>query len=446
MKKLLLLPLGVLSAFGELAAPQDFGRLAADVARSEAFARMSVDEFAAVEARAVREMLDLALLPPVVNTRPDARHLRDQLDFAMNGSLTWTPGGRLFAIWAGGEDDVKCFTVGTWSDDGGKTWHDTRFTVGDDRPIFRLGRAPVYRTAISGDIWSAPDGTLRLYVHQAINMFDSRGALFEIVCRNPDAAEPVWESARLIGWGGVPSHPIVLGDGTWLLPNSITDAGHPFYPELDAVRGCGALASSDLGRTWTPRGFVRPSGCGGYMEHSLVDLDGGAVRMYFRTDKGLRISDSSDAGRSWSEPRADDHIRQAVSRSQVIRLRDGRLVLVKNGDRIDKVIPHPNGGSRGSRNELTAYLSDDRGRTWKGGLVLDERTDVAYPDVVEGSDGFVYVSYDHGRNSLTDEILFAKVRVEDILERKIVRPGSSLKNVIFRETAHRRHRRTYADF
>jgi hypothetical protein len=35
------------------------------------------------------------------------------------------------------------------------------------------------------------------------------------------------------------------------------------------------------------------------------------------------------------------------------------------------------------RSHLTAYLSDDDGRSWHGGLLLDERNGVSYPDGVE---------------------------------------------------------------
>lgn len=36
--------------------------------------------------------------------------------------------------------------------------------------------------------------------------------------------------------------------------------------------------------------------------------------------------------------------------------------------------------TRTSRSHLTAYLSKDDGTTWTGGLMLDERRGVSYPD------------------------------------------------------------------
>ena len=437
-----------LVAGAEQSDPIDTAKLSGDIAKSEAFARLTPEQLAARKSEVLHALLDLALVPPEVNVKPDRRHSFAELDFVMSAGMTRTDKGRLFAVWHGGEDGPKSFLVGTWSDDGGKTWADTRFTVGGDRPVLWLGEGPVYVSEIMGNVWFAPDGTLRLYVHQSVNMFDSRGALFEFVCRNPDDANPAWSRGRMIGWGGTHNHPIVLKDGTWLLPNNFEDfSWHgEYYPELVRQRGCGILASKDCGRTWTPRGYVRPKGETHYTEHSLIDFGEGRLRMYLRTGKGLMVSDSADEGMTWSEPRYDDNIRQAVSRSGTIRLRDGRLVLVKNGDAVGKVTPRPGKGPddlNGLRNELTVYLSDDLGKSWKGGLVIDERDHVAYPDIFEGQDGFIYMCYDHSRNSKKDEYLFAKVKPEDVLAKRLVSSGSSLKNVIFSETAGRSHRRTF---
>ncbi|MNI38279.1 hypothetical protein D3C73_924120 [compost metagenome] len=58
-------------------------------------------------------------------------------------------------------------------------------------------------------------------------------------------------------------------------------------------------------------------------------------------------------------------------------------------------------------------LSDDDGLTWKGGLVLDERSDVSYPDGVEDQEGLIYVIYDREREK-AKEILMAVFTEEDI--------------------------------
>ena len=101
----------------------------------------------------------------------------------------------------------------------------------------------------------------------------------------------------------------------------------------------------------------------------------------------------------------------------------GNILLIKHGQ--DFV-------HRTGRWDLTAFLSDDDGKTWKGGLLLDERRDgtgVSYPDIAQAPDGTIYVHYDHGRTTHA-EILFAKFRDEDVLARKLSSTDVALKNVV----------------
>jgi hypothetical protein len=78
---------------------------------------------------------------------------------------------------------------------------------------------------------------------------------------------------------------------------------------------------------------------------------------------------------------------------------------------------------------MTAFLSDDDGRSWKGGLVLDERNGVSYPDGLQAPDGQIFISYD--RNRAKDrEILMARFREDDVLAGDLVAPGSQLKMLI----------------
>ena len=81
----------------------------AEAARKvEKFASMSSAELRAHEREAVRGVLDLELIPPVVETAPDqSTYGFAKLDFAMNGGMAQTPGGRLYAVWFAGAD--HCF-------------------------------------------------------------------------------------------------------------------------------------------------------------------------------------------------------------------------------------------------------------------------------------------------------------------------------------------------
>ena len=81
----------------------------------------------------------------------------------------------------------------------------------------------------------------------------------------------------------------------------------------------------------------------------------------------------------------------------------GSLLLVKHGPLDQRV----------GREQLTAYVSDDDGKTWSGGLMIDEREDVTYPDGVQAKDGRIYIIYDHQRTPL-GEVLMATFTEEDV--------------------------------
>ncbi len=402
-------------------------------------------DLAALARDAQRRVFDLELVPPSVDTHPDLRrHGFDRLDFALNAGMARTRGGRLVAVWHAGADGPKAYLVGTWSDDDGRTWAGTKFVLGSPDPLFNLGiGADVYRSILIANVWAAPDGTLRLYAYQAINQFDQRGALFEIICRDPDAAEPVWEPARFLCYGSAHNKPIVLKDGTWVIPADFEYCAHlagNAFPDLDPLRGCAALASTDQGRTWVRRGAVPPTkedthAC----EHSIVERPDGRLHMFLRTFGGLKESESADGGRTWSAPKLPDAIRQPVARFAYIRLASGKLLVVKNGFTPMEIVTRTDKAGKPvdpwwtARSRLTAFVSDDEGKTWKGGLRIDPRARVAYPDAFQAPDGSIYVTYDHDRNTKKDELLFAKFTEADVLAGRLVTAGSSLRNVIFSE-------------
>ena len=88
-------------------------------------------------------------------------------------------------------------------------------------------------------------------------------------------------------------------------------------------------------------------------------------------------------------------------------------------------------GEKPARSHLTAWLSEDDGETWQGGLELDERMAVSYPDGTQDANGDIWIIYDHERYKCGD-ILFARFREEDVLAGRCVSPRSSLKNLVNR--------------
>jgi len=218
-----------------------------------------------------------------------------------------------------------------------------------------------------------------------------------------------------------------LATGEWLMPAAIW-AGKPTAQaahchHLDSQSGANVMASTDSGATWTLRGQVHvPERV--FDEHSVVQRRDGSLWMLVRAAYGIGESVSTDAGRTWSEGRRSE-IPQVNSRTFIRRLASGRLLLVTHRP-----------PDRKTRSHMMAHLSDDDGRTWRGGLMLDQRADVSYPDGVQGADGTIYVIYDFSRYR-AKEILMARFREDDVLAGKFQSPGSEPRILVNKATGVR---------
>lgn len=374
----------------------------------------------------MEKVADHALVPPVVNTTPLPEYGYDRLDYGMTIGIERTPGGRLWACWVAGGDSPEAFFVLASSDDGGESWSDPRVVL--DSHEEGLGAE---RSILVGNLWTDPGGRLWLFFDQSMDMFDGRAGVWATVCGNPDADEPTWSEPTRIWHGVMLNKPTVLSSGEWLLPISL-DQRPGFrefkgcFAELDPLRGANVFVSTDEGESWERRGAVRfpePD----WHEHMIVERRDGSLWMLARTRRGIMETVSTDRGSSWSEP-VDSAIEHPVARFFVRRLRSGRLLLVKHGDRID---------AHEGRVQLSAWLSDDEGTSWRGGLVLDERKGISYPDGFEAPDGTIHISYD--RNRSTDgEILMARFTEDDVLAGEFRGSNSRAKMLISRPLGNRR--------
>ena len=385
------------------------------------FAEMSPKEVRAFEIEVMRRIADLALIPPTLNTNPLPKYDYDQLDYGMTIGIDRTPGGRLWACWVAGGDSPAAFFVLATSDDDGETWSKPRLVV--DTHSKNLPRD---RSILVGNLWTDPLGRLWLIFDQSMDMFDGRAGVWAAICENPDADQPTWSAPQRIWHGVTLNKPTVLSNGEWMLPISM-DQRKGFGPykgafnDLDPLRGANVFVSKDQGATWERRGaarFPNPD----WHEHMIVERKDGSLWMMARTGKGPMETFSTDGGRTWSEPTFPKAIKHPVARFHLRRLASGRILLVKHGEKID---------AHDGRAQLTAWLSDDEGQTWQGGLMLDERKGISYPDGFQAPDGTLYISYDRNR-SKDGEILLARFTEEDILAGKLVSPKSKLKMLISR--------------
>lgn len=179
------------------------------------------------------------------------------------------------------------------------------------------------------------------------------------------------------GRGPVRSKPIILSTGEWLAPSS-TEMGR-WKPFVDF--------SDDGGKTWRrsgdfeiDRNVVRGSGA---IQPTLWESEPGKVHALMRTAAGfVARADSNDGGKTWT-PLYKTNLPNNNSGIDVVKLDDGRLLLMYN----------PVGKNWGARTPLTLAVSSDNGQNWKMIAHLEtEPGEYSYPAIVRTSKG-VAISY-----------------------------------------------------
>ncbi|GGG89791.1 hypothetical protein GCM10007415_25060 [Parapedobacter pyrenivorans] len=365
-----------------------------------------------------QQPIDWAMELPELNTDPLPAYSYENLDYGMTIGIEQTPQGRIWACWVGGGDNADAFFVLNYSDNKGKSWSDPKLVIDTHSPSL-----PYKRRTIVGNLWLDPSGRLWLFFDQSLTHFDGRNGTWYTICENPDSEKPSWSAPIRIWHGCSLNKPMIMKDGTWLLNISLWDANKidkdfkDKYPELDSLRMANVFASTDSGKTWTRRGGIRypkPS----FDEHHIIERNDGSLWMTARTEDGIWQSVSTDQGKNWSEP--TKYMNHVTSRHFIRRLKSGRLLLIRHGE-IDERTKF--------RSKLSAYLSEDDGRSWKGGLMLDERRGISYPDGFQHEDGTIYISYDRNRD-WDGEILMARFTEEDVLASVFQGDGSAAKLLI----------------
>ncbi len=331
--------------------------------------------------------------------------------------------GRLWAVWYGGvtpcEDSNNYLMIAT-SENDGDTWKEVLVYDPD-------GGGPV--RAFDPEMWVSPDGKLQItWTERTVPMAEtptngkwnyarlsgaddralaSSDRLMMLTLDASKAPCAPYPAPRQIGTGVMMCKPIVGPKGEWMFPVSI------WWTKGSA----GLLVSEDGGKTFTRRGgaTVAPEEGQTFDEHSIVLMKDGSIHSWIRTNKGAKESFSTDGGYTWS-PVVEGTFANTPTRRAVTRLASGNLLLIKNGDK-----PDANQG----RKNLTAYVSDDGGKTWKGGLLLDARPSATYPDFALGQDGTIYVVWDYDRCG-DREILFGRFTEADIRAGKPVSPQTKI--------------------
>jgi len=380
---------------------------------------------------------DLGLQPPKVITSPGPEFAKSTRGAQGVPAIERAASGRLWAAWYTGTsprgvESPFSYVVLATSGDDGRTWIELKAVIQAARFVHTYDPC----------LWIDPAGRLWFFWAQSAGLQDGRMGVWAIVTKNPDAENPTWSEPRRIANGIMLNRPTVLKNGDWLfpiglwrdntgLPNINLD-GHDLSPytkkmlehDLGDERGSNVYRSRDQGKTFERIGQVRiyPTRVD---EHMIVERRDSSLWMLVRTTWGIGGSSSTDGGHTWSPGTKYMEAKNVANRRFFIRrLQSGALLMVRNN------------GPTNTRSHISAFLSDDDGVSWQGGLLLDDR-ESSYPDGVEARDGTIYAIYDHQRYTLNRQekkgvggVMLAKFREEDIRAGKLVTDGARLRVVI----------------
>jgi len=372
-------------------------------------------------------MKDASMTPPKLLWHPDGPEYKTAgRRWQGIPAIERTRGGRLYAAWySGGKgEEPGNFVIVEKSEDGGSTWTEAWLIVRHEDPQVRC---------FDQCLWMDPLGRLWLTWTQSWgSTFDGRDGVWAALCDGPDAASPTFDAVRRIANGVMMNKPTALSGGEWLFPCAVwpeeycnAEGGNPFRVEMARELGANVYVTADQGKSFALRGGVAIDGRV-FDEHMVVELRDKRLWMLVRTVYGIGQAFSEDNGLTWNHAGPSGHT-GPNSRFHIRRLASGRLLLINHLNPTNAI------DSRfwKRRDNLAAMLSEDDGKTWIGGLMLDVRSEVSYPDAVESAEGVIYAIHDRERYGAR-EILLNRFTEKDILAGRLVSPASELGRVINR--------------
>lgn len=353
-------------------------------------------------------------VPPVVLKPLPAKYADNLRMFQGIPSLAVTDNKTIWVTWYSGgvDEDRDNVVLLVRSRDGGKTWSKPLLAIDQD------GEPRQYDPSL----WFTPDKKLRIFWSQRPGETPTPDC-YTMYCDNPNDDDPQWSSPQYVTRGVCMNKGFADSKGRWIIPVSHWRWEDPDQSPAGPT-GAWAVISEDQGKSWkrVGRGYT-PVKKSLFDEHSIVELRDGRYWLLNRTKFGVGEFFSSDGCKTWTEFR-EPAIKHTSSRFFIRRLQSGNLIFVKNGPMNKDV----------GRINMTAFLSKDDGKTWQGGLLLDDTGYVSYPDGDQTPDGKIWIVYDTGRYRAPMEIRVAQITEADILAGKLVSLGSRLKIVANKAT------------
>ena len=336
---------------------------------------------------------DVSLLPAVFVTKKDERFLPEKRLWQSAPSAAISPMGRIFCVYSAdnvcADETTNNYNVCAYSDDSGKNFKLAFYSYHNHD--VRISEALLFMSS---------DGVLYHFWTQSYKYFDGRGGIWCCKCENPDAEVPTFSNPKRICDGFMANNPTVLSDGRWLFPSSIWTFETEFHPYPEYEKAS-VWVSYDKGNNLSFLGGVEVP-VPNYIENTVFERKDNSLVMLFRTNEelgGINMSQSFDGGKSWTTP-IPFVLSGPSSRFMVTRFPTGTLLVVTHYNYQD-------------RNNLTALISDDDGKTFTHSLLLDSRSSVSYPSGNVTKDGRIILAYDRERTGAR-EILLASFTEQDV--------------------------------
>lgn len=318
-----------------------------------------------------------------------------------------TGNGRLWATWYGGGVDEGVYNaVLVATNASSKQAWEFMFAV--DTP----GDVRCFDPCL----WMDGSGHLWLFWAQAVP-HGKAPYVWAMVAENPEDRNANWSLPFEVCPGVMMNKPITVSSGSTLLPVSNWKRKRYCDPPEDMTAEIYSLDTTRREANFLG-GVISEQEDKCYDEHMVVERLDGSLWMLIRTRYGIGESFSQDGGITWSSLMPSP-IQHTNSRFYIRRLHSGNLLLVKHGNASENV----------GRHYLQALLSKDDGRSWVGGLMLDERAYSSYPDGFQDSDGRIHIAYDYSRKK-EKEILWAVFREDEIERRELIHEDSKLRALI----------------
>jgi hypothetical protein len=352
-------------------------------------------------------------------------------------------GGRLWATWFGSNVQAERapyhkdqFSVIATSADGGKTW----------KEVFVFDPSELLGGSASDPLlWKDPKGNICFIGQRSLDFQGKEDefatSAWEFTMLDPEHEHTVWSAPRLLGNKNMSiMKPLSFPDGTIL--RSMDDFKFVGSPDKVRIR---FLKEDVDGKTI----FVSelPADADAvFAEQMPIIRQDGSLFTFYRARKGQKCAESFDGGRTWKlggyYPMQFSINTKCILKS----LPSGRVLLVANDVQMKEdngrhiyYYTDENGKDRElvkhktARTRMTAYLSDDDGKTFTHKLLLCDDGEISYPSATLAKDGSIYIVYDQGRGRIGQQTIFlSRITQEDVRAGKLVNGESFLNNIVSR--------------